>query len=466
MDIVWRRIKIKISKKLAISISSVVIIISVLSMVLNVFFANRYYIYEKRKALEDVSYQLTSGSLLSEIEDLEENQGVVISYSDITNDVEKINQEIIYGFDKKKVKLNRFWITEETIETVKSGEVVNKIYNQGISKYKVLARFMKIDNYIVAIGMPLPYMTETIDVINKFNVVTMILSIIFIVIIIFILSRRIVKPLEELKDLSKDISLLKFRKLDINTNDEIEELATSINIMSDRLEKAHNEINTQNKRLKQLLSDISHELKTPLALIKVYSQGIEDDMDDGTYLEIIKDQVDKMNSLIEKLLFWAKLDNKVLDISCFDLRERISTILKKYKLILSESDLKLITNFDSSKNYLIYADEEAIDTVLDNLITNAIKYSYDKNIEIELIKNNDNIKLIISNGINENNFSDKDDIWAPFRVMETSRNKGLSGTGLGLSMVKSILEKHDIQYGYNINKNKINFYVTFKSNSY
>ena len=100
-----------------------------------------------------------------------------------------------------------------------------------------------------------------------------------------------------MKILSQDIANLKFRKEEIKTNDEVGELAKSINSMSEKLEKAHDEINGQNKRLKELMSDVSHELKTPLSIVKVYEQGIVDGLDDGTFRDIIEEQIEKMDVL-------------------------------------------------------------------------------------------------------------------------------------------------------------------------
>lgn len=385
---------------------------------------------------------------------------MIIVYSDINGNLENINEEIIRLFEKKKIKLNKFWITEETLNKLDERSV-NKIYDQGVSKYKVLTKFIKIDNYLFVIGMPLANMDETIGIINRFNVFSIGISIILILFLVNIISKRILKPLENLKELSKDIAVLNFRKEDIKTNDEIEELAESINEMSEKLKKAHNEINTQNKRLKGLMADISHELKTPLALVKAYSQGIEDGLDDGTYIETIQEEVEKMNSLIEKFLFWSKLENKKINKSNFDLGKKVKDITSKYQLILKENKINISLNIDENKAYIVNADEENIEVVLNNLITNSIKYTKDNKIEISIVSENNKVKFTIANGIDKYNNDELENIWRPFYVLEKSRSKEFSGTGLGLSIVKSILDNHSFDFGCNIKNSKIEFFVTF-----
>lgn len=437
--------------------------VSIISIVINIIFVDQYYIYEKRKTLNKVGEEmigLSADDIIDNTNKIEEENSVIIVYSDINGTLEYINEEIIRLFEKKKIKLNKFWITEDTLNKLDSNSV-NKIYDQGLTKYKVLTKFIKIADHIFVIGMPLANMNETIGIINKFNIFLMIISISLLLFLVYIISKKIVRPIEVLKELSKDISSLNFRREYIKTNDEIEELAESINEMSEKLKKAHNEIDAQNKRLKGLISDISHELKTPLALVKVYSQGIEDGLDDGTYIGIIQEEIDKMNLLIEKLLFWAKLENKKMNKSEFDLGKKVLDVTNRYKLIIKDNNIDLLLNINISKRYMVNADEEGIEIVLNNLITNAIKYTYDKRIKISVLNENNEIKFTIANGINKYNMDEFENIWSPFYVLEKSRSKELSGTGLGLAIVRSILNNHSFDYGFNIENDKIEFFVTF-----
>lgn len=455
---------IKISKKLSISISLIIFSVFLVSIFANTFLVDKYYIFEKKKGLETINSQIKDMNSISEvienISKLEEKYDTIIVFTKNTGDIDEINESIRDQFFNRKIKLNKFWLTKEVIGELED-ESVNKIYDQGISKYKVLTKFIKVEDYIFAVALPLPYMNETLGIVNKFTFFILVFAMIIAIILVNIISKRIVKPIDNLKALSKDIASLNFRKEYIKTNDEIEELSVSINSMSNSLEKAHNEINNKNKRLKELISNISHELKTPLALIKVYSQGIEDGLDDGTYIKIIKEQVDKMNDLIERLLFWARLESYSLNKSTFDLKEILFRELRKYDLIIKNNNINLSVTFSKEEKYNIFADEESISIVLDNLITNAIKYSNDNNIEISFKQSKKHILFLIKNGISECAKSEINNVWTPFYVFEKSRNKNLSGTGLGLPIIKSILENHKLEFGLDIKENKFEFYILF-----
>lgn len=195
--------------------------------------------------------------------------------------------------------------------------------------------------------------------------------------------------------------------------------------------------------------------------MKVYEQGIVDGLDDGTFRDVIEEQIEKMDVLIEKLLFWTELENSSLNKSTFDLGKRVIDMTGKYMLILQENCIDFSLNVDADKEYFINAEKEAIDVVLDNLITNAIKYSDDKRIEITLTIDTNIVKLTIANGVGAIDENDLEHIWRPFYVLEKSRSKELSGTGLGLPIIKTILDNHKLDFGFELKNNKLAFFVTF-----
>lgn len=453
-------ILIKINKKFSISISIIIVLVAIASVFINNIFISKYYLHQKKKYLDKIVVKLEEDGLES-IEKIENDHDLIIAYTKLDQDIDEINADIIYQFEKKKVKLNKFWIEEKGLENLYTKNV-NRIYDQGKPKYSFLTKFIIIDKYVVAIGMSIPHLDETIAIINQFNIYLMTFSLLLIGILVLIFSRKITRSIEKLRLLSKDIASLNFRTENIKTNDEIEDLAKSINSMSMTLEEAHNELNAQNENLKTMLSDTSHELKTPVALIKVYARGIEDGLDDGTYLETILEQTDNMENLIERLLYWAKLERNMLNKSNFDINNELVKTLNKYKLILEENNIELLLKLDYENEYNVYGDKESINIVLNNLITNSIKYTNNKKIKIELLNENGVVKLLISNAVDNVTKEQLNNIWKPFYVIEKSRSKELSGTGLGLPIVKTILENHKFAFNVEINNENIEFSIYFK----
>ncbi|EQF27489.1 HAMP domain protein [Clostridioides difficile CD160] len=458
----------KLNKKLSISISIVVVAVYIMSITINSMFIHRYYLHEKRNVLDNIADKIKHNDinkLKSDIDSIEAKNNTAIVYIELDKNykdkgnIDKINQDLLSEFWKKGLSLNKFWIEEDSLKNI-DNKSINKIYNQGKTKYSLLVKFMKKDNYLFAISIPIEHSEETIGIVNRFNIIMGIFSVVIMTILIFILSNRIIRPMEKLKLLSKDISELNFRTEAIKTNDEIEELAYSINIMSVKLEKAHNELNKRNKNLKSFISDASHEMKTPIALIKAYAIGMKDGLDDGTYTDTIIEQAENMTNTINTLLYWAKYEKREVNLHPVDLKERLYKSLKNYELLIDRGSIKVKCSIDD-KELRISSDKDSIDMVFNNLISNAIKYTSNNEIEINLFKENENVVLSIKNGIDYDMEDDIENIWKPFYVLEKSRSKELSGTGLGLTIVRTILEENNFGYRVEICDGMIEFYIIF-----
>jgi signal transduction histidine kinase len=286
-----------------------------------------------------------------------------------------------------------------------------------------------------------------------------------IVVVVWMMSYRITKPLQELGVVAKDISSLQFKHADIRTKDEIEELAESINTMSDKLHAAHQDLTRKNQSLKLFMSDITHELKTPIALIQAYAEGIQDDLDDGSYVGTILRQTESMNRLIDELLNFAKIEREDLERRRISVSALFHACAEKFDIERKSKQISLIVHEDPAASAAtIFADEDKIRMVLNNLLSNAIKYTTNHQIEVSLYKQGEDIVLHMQNGI-EPHEEEIDKIWEPFYVLERSRNKEISGTGLGLAIVKSILEQHGYRYVAAVNGEQIHFYIYFTTNN-
>lgn len=266
-----------------------------------------------------------------------------------------------------------------------------------------------------------------------------------------------------MSDVAEDISRLKFKRTKVKTNDEIGDLANSINIMSDKLHEAHQDLTDRNDHLKRFMGDVTHELKTPIALVKAYSMGIKDGLDDGTYVDTIIKQTDQISNLIEELLRFSKLERDILQKEEFPIEPLVQSIIDKHKIELESKELKLQVNY-SVGDTIVYADLNKMRMVFQNLISNAIKYTTNQNIKIILEEKNGIVYFQIQNGIAAEGIKEIDKIWEPFYVLDSSRSKEKSGTGLGLAIVKSILERHGFEYGVSVEDGEIQFYMYIERN--
>ncbi|SCV20397.1 Two component system histidine kinase [Bacillus cereus] len=454
----------KLGKKLFLSISLTVILIFTISLLLINYLLPKYNIYKTRESLEGITAQIQSipSEQLDEVITSIENKGnVTIAYTSINNSEDHINDELRMQLTKKRVALNKLWITKEEIMKVKNFGQSNKIYDQEKMKSSFFVKYIAKDDMLILVGVSIAHSNEVIKTLNSFYLYILGITIFLIIVLVWILSKTITRPLKELSDVAEDISNLKFERAKVKTNDEIGDLANSINIMSEKLHEAHEDLTDRNEHLKRFMGDVTHELKTPIALVKAYSMGIKDGLDDGTYINTIIKQTDHISNLIEELLRFSKLERDVLEKEEFAIKSLVQSILDKHKIELESKEIDLHVNYNVG-DAVVYADVNKMRMVFQNLISNAIKYTTNQNIKITLENRNENIYFQIQNGMNAEQMKDIDKIWEPFYVLESSRSKDHSGTGLGLAIVKSILERHGFDYGVSTIEGEIRFYVHMK----
>jgi signal transduction histidine kinase len=455
----------KLGKKLFLSISLTVILIFTISLLLINYLLPKYNIYKTRESLEGITAQIQSiprEQLDEAITSIENEGNVTIAYTSIKDSEDHINDELRMQLTKKRVALNKIWITKEEIMKVKNFGHSNKIYDQEKIKSSFFVKYMAKDDMLILVGVSIAHSNEVIKTLNSFYLFILVITIFLIIVLVWILSKTITTPLKELSDVAEDISRLQFKKTKVKTNDEIGDLATSINIMSEKLQEAHQDLTDRNEHLKRFMGDVTHELKTPIALVKAYSMGIKDGLDDGTYIDTIIKQSDHISNLIEELLRFSKLERDVLQKEEFSIKSLVQSILDKHKIELESKEINLQVNYNVG-DAIVYADVNKMRMVFQNLISNAIKYTSNQNIKITLEDRNESVYFQIQNGMNAEHMKDIDKIWEPFYVLESSRSKDHSGTGLGLAIVKSILERHSFDYGVFTIGGEIRFYINLRN---
>ncbi|MGL4453957.1 MAG: sensor histidine kinase [Sarcina sp.] len=430
---------------------------------LNNFFLEKFYVYNTKQNIDSI-YNIAksegTNTFQNNILEIENKYNVTIL--DIPNaqaqlqNVDSFNQNLLVELNKKRVNIMKLWIPQKDIDLIKSGKYVNIIFYQSKLQSNYFAKVFIRDNNVIFIGKSMANDESIIDLANKLNLIVIIISIIISLFLVWLFTRKMVKSINELKNQANNISKLKFSDIKIETGDELEELSTSLNKMSEELAKAHKTLNNKNEDLKLLLSSMSHEIKTPLALIKAYGMGIKDGLDDGTFIDVILNQVDDTTVLIDRLLKLSKEKRATLNIEKVDLSELLIECTKKYEKLMQEENIKLSIEYD--KTCFVECDREGIKMVFDNFLSNAIKYNKGDYIKITL----KNKRFEIVNKVDFESDLDLEKLWEPFYTLDESRNKKISGTGIGLSIVASILDNHSLEYSVKKQSDEITFYINFK----
>ncbi|KMT21184.1 HAMP domain-containing sensor histidine kinase [Clostridium cylindrosporum] len=297
----------------------------------------------------------------------------------------------------------------------------------------------------------------------------------------YIYSRFIADPLIKVHKTAKKMAKLDFETICIvKSDDEIGELASSLNELSKNLKKTMDELENTNKQLKsdierereieskrrEFVATISHELKSPIAAAKGQIEGMINNIgvfkDREKYLRRSYSIINNMEKLVNEILYMSRIEN--YDFSPKLAEVNLSNLIKK--IVGSEEYLsfskKLTLEVDIQEGIIILADEKLILKALSNIINNAMKYSPEGEkiiINLKLIDNNANFSVINTGAqIDENDIKE---IFKPFYRVEKSRNRSTGGSGLGLYIVKGILETHGVEYNLKSYDNKVEFTVKF-----
>lgn len=436
----------KISTTLTLTFSSIIVGSFIIMFILNSLIVPHYY-FSKMEAkvssvMTDIQKNAHSEQQLAELEN--NNQVTILSRSLEQSSLDDFNESLNIELNRKKVALNRFWITQETLDQLEnSPQPIQRNFDQSKQKSSFLVEMQVIDQTFYLVGVSTVNFSETASLINTFNFISLSLTLILIISLIYITVRKITDPLVNLKKVAEEITALTFVTTEDIPANEIGELAQSINKMSYALATYQKNLLAKNEQLKQFTADLTHELKTPIALIKAYGSGIEDDLDDGTYLDVILQQTERLNEIVDQMLDYAKLEqqqpiNKV-PIQLSDAWRQTVTSLSP---TIAEENIMLLEADTDSPLSLIEADPILIKRVFENLLTNSLKYTTDQEIQASWRETDDFIEFSISNQTSLTSNFDVTKLWEAFYVHEKSRNKNLSGTGLGLSIVQSIMNEH------------------------
>lgn len=306
---------------------------------------------------------------------------------------------------------------------------------------------------------------EAMGVIRDYYVYYLLLAVGFILLLSFFYSRMIARPLIHMNDIAQRMANLDFAAVsDVKSHDEIGSLSASLNSLSHNLNHSLGELTRLNEQLqddiekerrqeekrREFVASISHELKTPLGIIKSYAEGIKDGINTGKqdhYLDVIIDEIEKMDDLVIEMLDLSRLEsaNIKLHPACFDLDALVEDCYEKFKVLIEENGLHF---FFKKELHLVWGDPRRIEQVVGNLLSNAVRYSdYGAAINVRIVREEGKVFTYIENTGAHIDELDFPRIWERFYRVEKSRSRARGGTGLGLLIVRNIMELHQCEYG-------------------
>jgi signal transduction histidine kinase len=367
------------------------------------------------------------------------------------------NHSIVIGSDENQELLSK-WLNNAS----KNAELLYKTENSG---ELIFVRLAGVDSegaptHMMVLNTDLepPYLTK-IAMYSLMVVITIVALAIYIG-VAFAVSRSISAPIESMSKKAKSLSLYDYDvTFDEKGPQEIRELAEALNSSTQELKKL-------SATQKELIANISHDLRTPLTMISGYSEVMRDFPDEVTpeNMQIIIDETARLNSLVNDLLTVSKLQSgtQSIDVKEISITRVINDTVKRYEKLLEHKDYTI--KFESDGEVFVLADETRLLQVVYNLINNAINYTGDdKTVTVKQEINDGVVRISVidtGEGISEENLPL---IWDRYYKVDKVHKRAILGTGLGLSIVKNILLLHGSRFGVSseVGKGSI-FWFEFK----
>lgn len=490
--------KQSLSKRLFTITLSLMLVLMLLTYFAQSFLFERFYSYKKTQSLvNQVSmfhdlYSMhtdNAADLYPALKKFENDNSAKVA-------IFSTDWKILYITDRRTSDSDNFEsLTDFCSELISNEQLINEVikyskikyanfYNKSSNLQKIgviapLSISNKNDSIMVCVSS-IQTIEEASQVIDEFLIYLFLGLIIISVLLASIYSNLISKPLVTLTYVANKMSNMDFTvTCATDREDEIGSLAKSLNFLSKNLHSALVDLKMKNKKLKDdiekerqvekmrkdFVDNVSHELKTPIGIISGYAEGIKDGVVTGEdaklYLETIIDESKKMSVLVTNMLELSKLESGVSKPSpeAFNINRLITKVLKKHKLEFEEH--KFIVNFTSTNEYsYVYADTFQMEQVLTNLITNAIKYTPPGNkINVSIIEEVDKFKISIQNMGAYIPDEEINKLFDKFYRLDKSRERTQNNsTGIGLSIVKNILNLHNSEFEFHNIENGVEFY--------
>ncbi len=458
----------------------------------NVLFLNKYYMRMKEEALYETFVA---------IQDIIDNDATESEIADTLRNINNEHNISVLIVDSSlmpvytiQADINNMlnWLKDNLLNPNTPRKIIsqgdNYIIQQGYNKYEkqdflALIGFSEDSMYNIIMQLPVQSINENVEISNRFFIMAGFVAIIIGGIVAFFVSKRFTDPIKRLSYTAEAVAEMNFDvKYDTKDESEIGHLGNSINKMSENLKKYISDLKMANLELekdikrkeeidnmrKDFVSNVSHELKTPIALIQGYAEGLKDGISDDPesmeyYCEVIIDEAAKMNSMVKQLLNLNHLEsgNEPLSLERFDIIKLLSSIIRANSLRAEQKGAKI--QFVEREPVYVWADQFKIEEVITNYLSNAINHveSYNNTepyINITVNKNQDKIRVSVFNTGKNIPEEDINKIWDKFYKVDKARTREYGGSGVGLSIVKAIMSSHNQSIGVKNFKEGVEFW--------
>ncbi len=481
----------KIRAQLFLPITAIVCVGVLLITLANSQFLNAVYLFNAQRSIKSVCVEIegmlnsTSQTFYSDMYGIENNNNIEVeiynssnvlvyssAISSLFNDWLSSSSDIIGGYRRKNMvtirhKDNRdgsyFEMQQELGRDVQYLVYGKAIANGGF--IKIMSKTNYLDSHA---NSAIVFVTLTAFV-----------AFVLISIVVYIFVRRFTRPLIEMNEITRNMSHFDFsHRCPPYAVNEIGELGQSINTLSANLDSAMRDLQEKNKRLeedieherrleqtrKEFISNASHELKTPIAIIQGYAEGIKlginkSSYDPQEYCDIIIEETHRMNRLVWELLELSKYESGSYSLAPerFEISQFVSNILYSYGILADDLGIKVTNSVDSGVFGL--GDPGKLEMVFGNFVSNAIHHADgEKRIDISGEKLGDKYRVSVFNTGELIAEDDINNIWISFYRSDKSHSRSEGRFGLGLSIAKAIQEMHSQDYGVSNGEDGVTFW--------
>lgn len=466
-----------------------------LCWLMNTLFLEQYYMRSKTRVVYDAyeTIRLAANSDSYGTKEFAEKLDVICRNDNITVCIMDAKSQMKYvsGYDGKELEKRLigyvFGFPLDDVTILEEGNDY-RLQRTGIDRNEYLEMYGRLATGVSFImRTPVESITESAEIAKRFFTYIGAFCVISGAIIIWFFTKKITEPILQLSEISERMVQLDFEAKYVGqSNDEINLLGENINKLSASLENAISSLKTANNELKkdiekkekidemrkEFLSNVSHELKTPIALIQGYAEGLQEGVNDDPesrefYCEVIIDEASKMNVMVQRLLTLNQLEfgNDLVNMERFNLVELIQNFLQSAKILTKQNQIEI--RMEEYPAIYVWADEFKVQEVFANYFSNAVHHcSGEKIIDVRLILEKQKVRVTVFNTGEPIPDEAMEHIWEKFYKVDKARTREYGGSGVGLSIVKAIMESMNQEYGVENYTNGVLFWFELECVSF